>query len=67
MIFSTISVNFYKYKRKFIFFRNFATKINNHELKVLFFGTDNFSLPSLKVLHKHSRLVAAIDGGYYQI
>ncbi|XP_065367876.1 methionyl-tRNA formyltransferase, mitochondrial [Calliphora vicina] len=54
MIFSGISINFYKYKRKLTYFRSFTTQIDNNELKVLFFGTDNFSLPSLKVLHKHN-------------
>ncbi|KAI8123012.1 hypothetical protein FF38_11658 [Lucilia cuprina] len=54
MILSSISSNFYKYKRKLTFIRTFSTKINKNDLKVLFFGTDNFSLPSLKVLHKHN-------------
>lgn len=57
MILSGISTNFYKYKRKLTYLRTFATQLDNNELKVLFFGTDNFSLPSLKVLHKHNRLV----------
>lgn len=47
---------FFKYKRKVFKYlnviRNFSS--DNNKLKVLFFGTDNFSLPSIEVLHKSS-------------
>ncbi|XP_055851369.1 methionyl-tRNA formyltransferase, mitochondrial [Episyrphus balteatus] len=52
----TGETNFYKYKRKiyecFRLVRTFSSSPN--KLKVLFFGTDNFSLPSIEVLHKSS-------------
>uniref|UniRef100_A0A1B0GGA4 methionyl-tRNA formyltransferase n=1 Tax=Glossina morsitans morsitans TaxID=37546 RepID=A0A1B0GGA4_GLOMM len=53
MMFLEILNNFYKYKRKFLSFRNYGIKTNNAEIKLLFFGTDNFSLPTLKILHKN--------------
>ncbi|KAL5288911.1 MTFMT family protein [Megaselia abdita] len=49
------SLNLYKYKRKVvqITFRKFCDT-SEKKLKILFFGTDNFSLPSLQKLHKSS-------------
>uniref|UniRef100_A0A1A9WRP6 methionyl-tRNA formyltransferase n=1 Tax=Glossina brevipalpis TaxID=37001 RepID=A0A1A9WRP6_9MUSC len=55
MMFLGILNNFYKYKRKLLNFRNYGIKTNNSELKLLFFGTDNFSLPTLKMLHRNCR------------
>ncbi|XP_017122481.1 methionyl-tRNA formyltransferase, mitochondrial [Drosophila elegans] len=48
--------NFFKYKRKVWQNVNLMTKHCNstdHPPKILFFGTDNFSLPSLQALHKN--------------
>lgn len=54
--FTTTLLNFFKYKRKLTLVRGYTSQKPTNGLKVLFFGTDTFSLPSLKVLHKH-RLV----------
>lgn len=45
--------NFYKYKRKLkrLFSSDFQ-QIKDKKLNILFFGTDNFSLPSLKLLNE---------------
>lgn len=46
------SLSFFKYKRKLI--QIVTRKISDapkKKLKILFFGTDNFSLPSLQKLH----------------
>ncbi|KAH8340905.1 hypothetical protein KR059_009400 [Drosophila kikkawai] len=53
----TLVNNFYKYKRKV--WQNVCPIIKRcnatcHPPKILFFGTDNFSLPSLQALHKNS-------------
>ncbi|XP_075145298.1 methionyl-tRNA formyltransferase, mitochondrial isoform X2 [Haematobia irritans] len=47
-------INCFKYKRKIPNIRGYTTNNSKNALKVLFFGTDSFSLPSLKVLHKNS-------------
>lgn len=46
------SLYFYKYKRKVVqfVFRKYS-QTSGKQLKILFFGTDNFSLPSLQKLH----------------
>ncbi|XP_017143894.1 methionyl-tRNA formyltransferase, mitochondrial isoform X1 [Drosophila miranda] len=57
MLFGRILVNnFYKYKRKA--FQSVCLKITRsistrEPSRILFFGTDNFSLPSLQALHKN--------------
>lgn len=53
----TLANNFFKYKRKV--FSNISQSIRrcigtSRLPKVLFFGTDNFSLPSLKKLHQNN-------------
>ncbi|XP_073820420.1 methionyl-tRNA formyltransferase, mitochondrial [Musca autumnalis] len=56
MLFSrNIITNCFKFKRKLYQTHKYSTEAKSHGLKVLFFGTDKFSLPSLKVLHKHNR------------
>ncbi|XP_013118630.2 methionyl-tRNA formyltransferase, mitochondrial [Stomoxys calcitrans] len=47
-------LNCFKYKRKIFHVRDYTTTTKGKKLNVLFFGKDTFSLPSLKVLHKHS-------------
>ncbi|XP_023169672.2 methionyl-tRNA formyltransferase, mitochondrial isoform X2 [Drosophila hydei] len=55
--------NFFKYKRKV--FSNFIVtsrrcKGTTQQPKILFFGTDNFSLPSLKKLHLNNFDVSVV-------
>ncbi|KAH8383860.1 hypothetical protein KR009_010938 [Drosophila setifemur] len=57
MFYGKSLVNFYKYKRKVL--QNVFPIIKRynatcHPPKILFFGTDNFSLPSLQALHRNS-------------
>ncbi|XP_061400638.1 methionyl-tRNA formyltransferase, mitochondrial [Musca vetustissima] len=54
MLLSRNIINCFKFKRKYYCSQNYSTEIKSNGLKVLFFGTDTFSLPSLKVLHKHN-------------
>lgn len=55
MFFQNLTWFFYKYKQKLVDNRKWSSGSTCLPLKVLFFGTDTFSLPSLQMLRENTK------------